>query len=150
VCAVYIHEIQLLCAWQRCCCFLSYFFFISKKKFMSELCNPLSCFLISFLLFYLKKKFIYLFFSFFLFFSSLLLRSCCSIMSDKSLPLSLVPPFYSFSYPLQRKYHAALAGSIRFNFKSKNGHRLTPMKFTNLLTPPFFTAGIGIRSEEKI
>jgi hypothetical protein len=59
-------------------------------------------------------------------------------MSDKSLPLSLVPPFYSFSYPLQRKYHAALAGSIRFNFKSQKWPSIDPDEIHELAYSALF------------
>lgn len=104
---------------------------------MSELCNPLSCFLISFLLFHFFKNLFFSFFSFFLFFSSLLLRSCCSIMSDKSLPLSPLSPFILF--PIRCKENITQPWLVQFDsISSKKWPSIDPDEIHELAYSALF------------
>lgn len=103
LCAVYIHEIQLLCAWQRCCCFLSYFFFSflkKKKEFYVRTLQPSFLFLDFFSSFsFFKKIYFYLFFFLafpYSFHPSFFVRAASSCRTSRFLSLSLGSPLLFF------------------------------------------------------
>jgi hypothetical protein len=137
VCAVYIHEIQLLCAWQRCCCFLSYFFFISKKILCQNFATlfPVSWFLFFFFIF-LKIYFLaFLAFSY-SFHPSFFVRAAPSCRTSRFLSLSL-SPFILF--PIRCKENITQPWLVQFDsISSKKWPSIDPDEIHELAYSALF------------